>query len=159
MENQIWIPQREFVYANISTALSRLVVRYNLKYVKDVPEAFNLLKTIVPVTNADELLKNVQILSGTVDIHAAQAICFTVPANTKRHIIWIARGASVANTALAIKDGTTTFTLQALATTLSSTNIIGVNIKPSWTLEMLNSGNAGDTAITWGALVEDENAY
>lgn len=145
----------------------RLVKRFDLRQAQQTPEDYRVTTTIQPVTQADDLLKELKIVELAIGAFPAVSgwqTLFTVPAGKR----WILRALEVNSASGAftieqpsISDGTARVEIEKLtAGTVFVTTAQGqhIELKEGWIIECYaNVTTAGNGYAT--ALIEEMDSY
>lgn len=122
-----------------------------------------LAKTILPITNIDDLLAAAALAEETKSLTGAagtQVPYFTTPTGKRWRIMALYRFATTGNSNLYITDGTSQMRLSVSAVTAA---FLGLGkdfyINEGWQVGMLASGNAGDGAIKLQIWYTEEDAF
>ena len=142
--------------------LSRIAKRFKLDDIKRRADAFALIKTIQPITDADVLLRSAKIASKTADISAGTGttVMFTVPKG-KRWIVQLhVKSDTTDPRACQFFDGTTpvNFTVDD-ANQVISTFSGGIALEEDWVVRSQNTGNAADNNRTDYIMYLEEDAF
>lgn len=139
----------------------RLYTRYSLE---PGPASVgpDVLKTIVPVTDADVLLRDPVTATATEDIQATIGTFvpyFTVPANRRWRIKNIFRFGTTGQCAFMISIDGVAILLKPTQTTPDSMSSIDFVLNPTDAIGLRTTGNAADSAIRADVFYEDEAAF
>lgn len=148
--------------SNEYKAISRLTSRYKL--IEGPHSTFNVNDEFVQlVSNADELLKNTQLVQSIQNLTAAAGTFvayWTVPARKIWTLKAINRGSSVASTKCVVKRGSIEYSFSSTVATLN-TSVDNLNLKLAAgdAIGMHTSGSGSDTGVGMQIFYEEEDVY
>jgi hypothetical protein len=141
----------------------RLVHRFEIGEVPNVPNPYLLMRVIVPTTQFDDLLAVSELASVAKDISAAAGtfvIFHTVPLGKRWKLLFSVLDATSAASRIALYDGTVEISLTAQSTTLKqdkwSRDFV---LEEGWSLGAYTTGNGGDTARSMQIWYVEEDSY
>lgn len=144
--------------------IARIIKRFTLQVSRQIPEAIPLLRLVVPVTQADELLLETKSQADDNDLSAAAGTYvpyFECPTG-KRWILnrW-RKGGTVANTRLSVKVDSASANHQYNLTgkTEEAEHFNGLKVKEGGSIGLSTTGDGGDTAISLTIFYEEEDSF
>lgn len=139
----------------------KLVQRFGLSVDKRNPTDTLLSEIVVPVTSYDELLNIAKVYTVTVDLHAAGATLFTVPANKRWRIIELNKvAATVGSVNVGFTDGVIT-QVACFASGLPGFTTFftfPLSMMSGWSF-IASQGNVADVAVSFNVWIIEEPAY
>jgi len=154
---ELWIPSS----ADID---SRLVDRFSLGPDVQVNNPYWLIRTIQPVTNADELKQYPDILTQTRDISAGgggYTSYFLVPSGKRYRLLSLRRNVTTANSQVAISDPDG-HRIQITSASTSGERVDFTNghvLDEGWNIEMQDTGNGADTSRSMQIWIIEEDSF
>lgn len=113
----------------------------------------------MPVTDADELLKELTVYSEAADLQAGHHDK-QIPAGKTWTVHRIYRSTTTANSSILLlnRDASTSIRLALNSTSEALVDISGIRIPELWTIRMAQTSDAGDTNRVMSILYEEEDA-
>jgi len=152
------IPSKEYeVYR-------RLYARYLLEPFPVEGSQAWVSPVIVPVTNADELLASSQIVAQAEDISASAGVYvpyFTVPAGRRWLLTGLHKPATTATTRVLLRDTINNINLDISADQTGGENVLRLAMKmpAGWTVGLVTTGNAGDSARILTIMYDEQRDF
>jgi len=144
---------------------NRLFSRFKLTEIPGKQDAYPVIRTIQPVTLADDLLKLIEITTHTVSITGNVTVTIaTIPADERWqiHSIWYAQMTGTFQvTSFSIYDGTTLLPIYAPSAGSSQQKFFEkpMPLDRNWQIQITTSGYSVTGNAVLRMLVEKEKAY
>ena len=157
MGNPFWFWGREELF-------NRLMRRFLIELSPRDPTSYLVHRSIQPITNADALLRSVQVNHTTCDLTPAAGTgvpIYTVPQGKRATLICIRKPITTGSATVRIRDPVANEN-QVIVLNQTAENLLtsqSIPLDDGWIVETLTNNNGADGARTFEYLVEEENAY
>ena len=140
----------------------RLYTRFGIEPFPADGEGPSVSTTVMPITDADALLRTTIFADSTGNLSAAAGtylVYFTVPEGKVWILKGLSRGPSIANTQMRLVGQGNAFDVTILSTTAEFVSLAGIRLAEGETLGMLTTGDGGDTTILLQVVLEEEDVF